>query len=313
MEDGQQQSCPAATPAVEVSSLFFRFNPESVDILRGVNLELARGSRCLLIGANGAGKSTLLQILAGKRMTKSKARVLGEDVFFNTPPGVAYLGTEWASNTVVRSDLVVSHFLDSVGGYRHKSRRDRLLDILDVDLDWHMHQISDGERRRVQIVQGLMAPWNLLLLDEVTVDLDVMVRQELLQFLIEDTKTRDCTVVYATHIFDGLDNFPTHVCHLQVGSTTTPKPIPWPITADSAPRNYPGVPPEAIAQIMSPDRIGSKLLVLALHWLKEDRRVRLNLEAQGDPAFKKRGARSESSVPSDSEVFYRKYDYSNSA
>jgi ABC-type uncharacterized transport system ATPase subunit len=55
---------------------------------------------------------------------------------------------------------------DSVGGYRHKSRRDRLLDILDVDLDWHMHQISDGERRRVQIVQGLMAPWNLLLLDE---------------------------------------------------------------------------------------------------------------------------------------------------
>jgi CCR4-NOT complex subunit CAF16 len=43
---------------------------------------------------------------------------------------------------------------------------------------------------------------------QVTVDLDVMVRQELLQFLIEDTKTRDCTVVYATHIFDGLDNFP---------------------------------------------------------------------------------------------------------
>ncbi|KAA1100771.1 CCR4-NOT regulatory complex component [Puccinia graminis f. sp. tritici] len=29
-----------------------------------------------------------------------------------------------------------------------------------------MHQISDGERRRVQIVQGLMAPWNLLLLDK---------------------------------------------------------------------------------------------------------------------------------------------------
>jgi CCR4-NOT complex subunit CAF16 len=61
---------------------------------------------------------------------------------------------------------------------------------------------------------------------------------------------------------------------------------------------------------MSPDRIGSKLLVLALHWLKEDRRVRLNLEAQGDPAFKKRGARSESSVPSDSEVFYRKCAFS---
>jgi CCR4-NOT complex subunit CAF16 len=41
-----------------------------------------------------------------------------------------------AMNSVVRSDIVVSDFLDSVGGYRYKERRDRLLDILDVDLDW---------------------------------------------------------------------------------------------------------------------------------------------------------------------------------
>lgn len=70
-------------------------------------------------------------------------------------------------NPVVRGDIVVSDFLNSVGGYRHKERRDRLLDILDVDLDWHMHQISDGERRRVQLVMGLMGDWDVLLLDEV--------------------------------------------------------------------------------------------------------------------------------------------------
>ena len=70
-------------------------------------------------------------------------------------------------NPVVRGDIVVSHFLDSVGGYRCKERRDRLLDILDVDLDWHMHTISDGERRRVQLVMGLMTQWDVLLLDEV--------------------------------------------------------------------------------------------------------------------------------------------------
>ncbi len=50
--------------------------------------------------------------------------------------GVVYLGTEWSNNPVVRSDIVVSDFLDSVGGYRHKVRRDHLLGILDVDLDW---------------------------------------------------------------------------------------------------------------------------------------------------------------------------------
>lgn len=70
-------------------------------------------------------------------------------------------------NPVVRGDIVVSHFLDSVGGYRHKERRDRLLDILDIDLDWHMHAISDGERRRVQLCFGLMIDWDVLLLDEV--------------------------------------------------------------------------------------------------------------------------------------------------
>jgi hypothetical protein len=45
-------------------------------------------------------------------------------------------------NPVVRGDIIVSHFLDSVGGYRHKERRDHLLDILDVDLDWHMVRTS---------------------------------------------------------------------------------------------------------------------------------------------------------------------------
>ena len=70
-------------------------------------------------------------------------------------------------NPVVSGDIVVSDFLNSVGGYRYKERRDRLLDILDIDLDWHMHQISDGERRRVQLCMGLMGDWDVLLLDEV--------------------------------------------------------------------------------------------------------------------------------------------------
>lgn len=79
----------------------------------------------------------MLRILAGKRLTKSEhCRILGSDVFQKPHTNVVYLGTEWSTNPVVRSDIVVSDFLDSVGGYRHKDRRDKLLDILDVDLDW---------------------------------------------------------------------------------------------------------------------------------------------------------------------------------
>jgi CCR4-NOT complex subunit CAF16 len=58
-----------------------------------------------------------------------------------------------------------------------------------------MHQISDGERRRVQLCMGLMGEWDVLLLDEVTVDLDVLVRSELLAFLVQESEERHATIV----------------------------------------------------------------------------------------------------------------------
>ncbi|KAG6880040.1 hypothetical protein C0992_007357 [Termitomyces sp. T32_za158] len=185
-------------PAISVSHLTYRHQPGTDISLDDVSLSLPRGSRTIVVGANGAGKSTLLQILAGKRLVSTQGThifIQGCDVFRDSPPGVSFLGTEWAMNPVVRGDIVVSTFLDSVGGYRHKERRDRLLDILDVDLDWHMHQISDGERRRVQLCFGLMVPWDVLLLDEVTVDLDVLVRDDLLTFLKTDSEQRGATIL----------------------------------------------------------------------------------------------------------------------
>jgi len=188
----------AGNTEVFVQNLTYSHDRSAPPSLSDINISLPKGSRTLLIGANGAGKSTLLQILAGKRLVTSEgARILikGCDVFRQSPPGVTYLGTEWAMNPVVRGDIEVEHFLNSVGGYRHKERRDRLLDILDVDLDWHMHAISDGERRRVQLCMGLMQPWDVLLLDEVTVDLDVQVRDDLLSFLKEDSEHRNATIL----------------------------------------------------------------------------------------------------------------------
>lgn len=236
----------------------------------------------------------MLQILAGKRLVTTHGadiRVHSLDVFRDSPPGVTFLGTEWAMNPVVRGDILVSAFLDSVGGYRHKERRDILLDILDVDLDWRMHAISDGERRRVQLCFGLMVPWDVLLLDEVTVDLDVLVRDDLLNFLKRDSETRGATILYATHIFDGLNNFPTHIAHMRSGSFVT-SPSAWPI-----------IPTSSLAMKFS---TSTTLYNVALQWLKEDRDHRRQLENQG---MKRRGARRDETVPSDSETFYKKYDY----
>ncbi|BGP18360.1 hypothetical protein JCM10213_008531 [Rhodosporidiobolus nylandii] len=296
--------------AIQLEGLDYAYqalNRPPKPVLHGVNLNLPKGSRCILVGANGAGKSTLLQILAGKKLTRgATAKVMGEDVFFKQSEGVTYLGTEWANNPVVRSDLEVAHFLDSVGGYRYKERRDKLLDILDVDLSWHMHQVSDGERRRVQIVSGLMKPWDLLLLDEVTVDLDVLVRSKLLEFLMEETRTRGATVLYATHLMDPPAGFPTHLCHIVAGSTVPPSPMPWPLK-DGEGREL--IPDAVLAKMEDPDRSSSKLFELALYWLAEDKKARVAREiAEGGET--KRGA-VKSGETRDSEVFYRKYDYSH--
>ncbi|CEH17065.1 Predicted ABC-type transport, ATPase component/CCR4 associated factor [Ceraceosorus bombacis] len=266
----------SAARAVDVTNLTFSFSPEKEPALIDCNLSLTRGSRCLLIGANGAGKSTLLRLLAGKRLPGRDAhvRVYGRDVFHDAP----------------------------LGGYRHKERRDRLLDILDVDVAWRMHQISDGERRRVQLTMGLMEEWTVLLLDEVTVDLDVQVRADLLDFLMTETRERGATIIYATHIFDGLQTFPTHVVHMQLGTTTTPLPIAWPPSSSDASDALPALDSKV-------EREGSVLLATALAWLRQDRELRLEKE-QAEGGQKKRGAQP-SKDDTDSSRFYSAYDYSH--
>lgn len=130
-----------------------------------------------------------------------------------------------------------------------------------------MHQISDGERRRVQLCMGLMVPWDVLLLDEVTVDLDVLVRHDLLDFLKHESETRGATILYATHIFDGLNEFPTHVSHMRDGRFV------------DAPHTWSAEHPLSLHD-------------LALQWLREDREVRREQEKSGTRS-KTRGARTD--------------------
>lgn len=57
----------------------------------------------------------------------------------------------------------------------------------------------------------------VLLLDEITVDLDVLGRADLMHFLADECATRGASIIYATHIFDGLEFWPTHVAYVARG------------------------------------------------------------------------------------------------
>lgn len=215
--------------AVETTSLTYTFGNKRRG-LDDITLRIPWGTTNLIVGPNGAGKSTLLKILAGKTLIKQgKLKLGGFDPFefsltrheqHNSDINnyISYLGTEWANNEVVKRDIPVKLLISSIGGESYSERRDELIRIMDVDPDWSMQSTSDGERRRVQLVMGLLKPWKLLLLDEVTVDLDVIVRQNLLEFLKKECRTRNCCVIYATHIFDGLGKgWCDRIIHLNAG------------------------------------------------------------------------------------------------
>ncbi|KAI1765603.1 P-loop containing nucleoside triphosphate hydrolase protein [Hypoxylon sp. FL1150] len=209
---------PPGPPKIGVKDLTYTF-PDYRTGIRGVSLNVPPRSRTLLIGANGAGKTTLLRLLAGKRLAPGGSiSVSGVDPFKEGLEGVTYLGLEWVLNPIVRTDIGVAELLRSVGGDAYPARRDELLGVLDIDVAWRMHAVSDGERRRVQLAMGLVRPWTVLLLDEITVDLDVLSRAEFLGWLKHETEIRECTIVYATHILDNLAGWPTHIVHMHLGT-----------------------------------------------------------------------------------------------
>lgn len=208
-------SAKPAPPAVELRGLSFAYAGGDRPVFEGLSLAIARGARCLLLGANGVGKSTLLRLVAGRHMIPpGVARVHGRDAFRDTglATEVAFLGGPFPFD----QDIAVGEMLARRLGV-DGARRARVLEILDVDPAWRMHRVSDGQRRRVQILLDLERAPTLVLLDEVTADLDVLARAQLLALLREESESRGVTVIYASHVLDGLEAWATDLLFLSPG------------------------------------------------------------------------------------------------
>ncbi|CAA2974945.1 ABC transporter I family member 20 [Olea europaea subsp. europaea] len=230
-------------PTVVINKLKFTYPgidghppPGSAPLIDDFSLILNPGDRCLLVGSNGAGKTTILKLLGGKHMVEpDMVKVLGRSAFHDTALTVSgdlcYLGGEWRREVAfagfevaIQMDVSAEKMIYGVAGVDPR-RRDELIKVLGVDLSWRMHKVSDGQRRRVQICMGLLKPFKVLLLDEITVDLDVLARADLLKFLKKECDERGATIVYATHIFDGLEDWPSHVVYVAHGKLQLAMPM----------------------------------------------------------------------------------------
>ena len=160
-------------------------------------------------------------------VAEDKVRVLGRPPFhdFNLSCSgeLSYLGSQWRRNVgsaggdvPLAGDFPARQMIFGVENV-DPERRERLIKLLDIDLDWSMMALSDGQRRRVQICLGLLKPYEVLLCDEITVDLDILGRLDLLKFFEEECEERGATIIYATHIFDGMHDWMTHLAFISNG------------------------------------------------------------------------------------------------
>lgn len=188
-----------------------------VPALRDVNLKLTAGSRVVVCGPNGAGKSTLLRLLAGRHLADAgTVRCLGEDPSRSRAlhQKVACVSTDGWGQKV--ASVKVSDILD---GARNRTDRLEFWDDLVATLRLERLRrretrgLSDGELRCLQLAVALASSPLLVLLDEACVELDIVVRADFLALL----KRRAATILYATHVFDGLDDWPTHLMVVNSG------------------------------------------------------------------------------------------------
>lgn len=197
-------------------------------VLKDLSVSIGKAQRVLVVGGNGAGKSTLLGVLAGKHLVADDSALLfGRDAFRDTSLNLrrAFVSADWGSRAVAfashamaySADLAIDEMMVKLQS-EFPERRDHLLKVLRIDPKWRLHRLSDGQRRRVQLFLALIRPSELIVLDEVLGMLDIISRENVLEFLKEETETRGATVLLATHIFDGTDVWASHVLYVRQGT-----------------------------------------------------------------------------------------------
>jgi len=205
--------CPG--PMLETKNLTYSYAGGSPQ-LEDVTFSFPRGARILVAGANGAGKSTLLSILGGKRMIpRGFASVLGKDCFNDPGVGaeVMYCGDWWRTKFFMNCTVaeVIGETIAATKRCQH------LASILQVGLDWNINHLSDGQRRRCQLLEVMATPRSVYFMDEITSDLDLYAREGILGFLRSECEHRGVTIFYCTHIFDHLEDWGTHLLFLSKG------------------------------------------------------------------------------------------------
>ena len=188
-------------PALVLKELWFRYEKDSPDILRGVSTQVPAGSLYAILGGNGAGKSTTLKAISGIcRPYRGKITLFGKPM------------EKYKSSELFRGCLAMLP-QDPKSLFVKKSVREELEEMtkdtsaiseiarlcqIESLLGSHPYDLSGGEQQRAALAKVLLTKPRLLLLDEPTKGIDCFFKETFAKILA-DLKAQGITVVMVSH------------------------------------------------------------------------------------------------------------------
>src|SRR5262245_56990312 len=190
--------------ALTVHAVHKRFG--SVEVLKGINLEMGAGEFTVLVGPSGCGKSTLLNIIAGlERQSSGNIQISGR-VVDDVPPkdrDIAMVFQSYAlyPSMTVRQNMTFGMECRNVPRARRNEAVARVAKLLQIDalLDRRPGQLSGGQRQRVAMGRALVRDPLLFLFDEPLSNLDAQLRAEMRMEIKQLHQRLGSTIVYVTH------------------------------------------------------------------------------------------------------------------
>lgn len=189
------------------------FTPgEEVHALRGIDLDIPTGSRYGIVGESGSGKSTLMRLLSGlDRPTSGSIRFAGTEIAGRPESALKFLRRDL--QIVFQDPMgsldprmsvrdIIAEPLVSLGYTGIKARVDELLDAVGLPRESayrYPHQFSGGQRQRISIARALSPHPKVLVADEPVSALDVSVRAQILNLLMDLVDDFHLTLIFVSH------------------------------------------------------------------------------------------------------------------
>jgi ABC-2 type transport system ATP-binding protein len=189
-----------------------------VEALNGLNLDVPEGAVYAMVGPNGAGKTTAIKILMNIfGPTSGRAEVLGVESARIAGPAFTSIGYV-SENQKLPEWMRVGALLDYLRPFYpswDRALEDELIKQFDLPRDRKLSNLSRGMRMKAALASALAYHPKLIVLDEPFTGLDPLVRDELIQGLLE--RAEESTIFVSSHDLAEIESFASHVGYLEQG------------------------------------------------------------------------------------------------